>query len=73
MMRIWLPGSGAIPLLYAPFTPAHRGADGTHKTPAIHKWLLRHPRFRKLRRSAHCSITELEADIRTWINDPAGT
>jgi transposase len=64
----------------------------THKTPAIKKWLLRHPRFhlhftptsaswlnlverwfaeltnRKLRRSAHRSVTELEADIRTWIN-----
>ena len=57
----------------------------THKTPEIHKWLLRHPRFhlhftptssswlnlverwfaeltnRKLRRSAHRSVTELEA------------
>ena len=65
----------------------------THKTPEIHKWLLRHPRFhlhftptssswlnlverwfaeltnRKLRRSAHRSVTELEADIRTWINE----
>ena len=65
----------------------------THKTPAIHQWLLRHPRFclhftptssswlnlaerwfaeltnRKLRRSAHRSVTELEADIRTWINE----
>jgi transposase len=65
----------------------------THKTPAIHQWLLRHPRFhlhftptsaswlnlverwfaeltnRKLRRSAHRSITELEADIRKWINE----
>ena len=65
----------------------------THKTPEIHKWLLRHPRFhlhftptssswmnlverwfaeltnRKLRRSAHRSVTELEADIRKWIND----
>lgn len=64
----------------------------THKTPEIHKWLLRHPRFhlhftptssswlnlverwfaeltnRKLRRSAHRSVTELEADIRKWIN-----
>jgi transposase len=64
----------------------------THKTPEIHKWLLRHPRFhlhftptssswmnlverwfaeltnRKLRRSAHRSVTELEADIRTWTN-----
>jgi len=65
----------------------------THKTPAIHKWLLRHPRFhlhftptssswlnlverwfaeltnRKLRRSAHRSVTELEADIRKWITE----
>jgi transposase len=65
----------------------------THKTPEIHKWLLRHPRFhlhftptssswlnlverwfaeltnRKLRRSAHRSVTELEADIRMWINE----
>jgi transposase len=64
----------------------------THKTPAIHQWLLKHPRFhlhftptssswlnlverwfaeltrRKLRRSAHRSVTELEADIRTWIS-----
>jgi transposase len=63
----------------------------THKTPAIHKWLLRHPRFhlhftptssswlnlverwsaeltnRKLRRSAHRNVTELEAGIRNWI------
>jgi transposase len=65
----------------------------THKTPEIHKWLLRHPRFhlhftptssswlnlverwfaeltnRKLRRSAHRSVTELEADIRKWITE----
>jgi transposase len=65
----------------------------THKTPEIHKWLLRHPRFhlhftptssswlnlverwfaeltnRKLRRSAHRSVTELEAGIRKWINE----
>jgi transposase len=65
----------------------------THKTPAIHPWLLKHPRFhlhftptnsswinlverwfaeltnRKLRRSAHRSVTELEADIRKWINE----
>jgi transposase len=64
----------------------------THKTEAVKKWLLRHPRFhlhftptssswlnlverwfaeltrRKLRRSAHRSVTELEADIRAWIN-----
>jgi transposase len=65
----------------------------THKTPEIHKWLLRHPRFhlhftptssswlnlverwfaeltnRKLRRSAHRSVIELENDIRKWINE----
>jgi transposase len=65
----------------------------THKTPEIHRWLLRHPRFhlhftptssswlnlverwfaeltnRKLRRSAHRSVTELENDIRAWINE----
>jgi transposase len=65
----------------------------THKTPAIHQWLLKHPRFclhftpassswlnlverwfaeltnRKLRRSAHRSVTELEADIRKWISE----
>jgi len=63
------------------------------KTPAIHQWLLKHPRFqlhftptssswlnlverwfaeltaRKLRRSAHRSVTELEDDIRRWINE----
>ena len=65
----------------------------THKTPAVQRWLLRHPRFRfhftptssswlnlverwfaeltsrKLRRSAHRSVTELEDDIRKWINE----
>jgi transposase len=65
----------------------------THKTPEIHKWLLRHPRFylhftptssswlnlverwfaelsnRKLRRSAHRSVVELETDIRKWITE----
>ena len=65
----------------------------THKTPAIHQWLIKHPRFhlhftptssswlnlverwfaeltnRKLRRSAHRSVTELEDDIRKWINE----
>jgi transposase len=65
----------------------------THKTPAIHQWLLKHPRFylhftptssswmnlverwfaeltnRKLRRSAHRSVNELETDIRKWINE----
>jgi transposase len=65
--------------------------DGTHKTPEIRRWLLRHPRFdlhltptyrswlnlverwfaeltnRKLRRSAHRSVAELEADLTAWI------
>ncbi len=65
---------------------------GTHKTPEIKKWLIRHPRFelhftptssswlnlverwfaeltnRKLRRSAHASVRELEADINAWID-----
>jgi transposase len=65
---------------------------GTHKTPEIKRWLLRHPRFhlhltpthsswlnlverwfaelttRKLRRSAHRSVAELEADIRGWVD-----
>src|ERR671924_951783 len=65
---------------------------GTHKTPQIKQWLLRHPRFhlhltptysswlnvverwfaeltnRKLRRSAHRSVAELEADLRVWID-----
>jgi len=65
----------------------------TRKTPAIHRWLLKHPRFRlhftptssswlnlaerwsaeltnrKLRRSAHRSVTELEDDIRKWISE----
>jgi transposase len=65
----------------------------THKIPAIHQWLLHHPRFhlhftptraswlnlverwfaeltnRTLRRSAHRSVTELEADIRAGINE----
>ena len=65
----------------------------TRKTPAIHQWLLKHPRFRlhftpagsswvnlverwfaeltsrKLRRSAHRSVTELETGIRKWINE----
>jgi transposase len=67
--------------------------SSTHKTPAIQRWLVRHPRFtfhftptysswlnlverwfaeltsRKLRRSAHRSVTELEADIRKRINE----
>jgi len=66
---------------------------GTHKTPEVKKWLLRHPRFqlhftptsgswlnlverwfaeltrRKLRRSAHRSVVDLERDVRTWINE----
>src|SRR6266545_939349 len=65
---------------------------GTHKTPEIKRWLLRHPRFqlhltptysswlnlverwfaeltnRKLRRSAHRSVAELEADIGAWVD-----
>jgi transposase len=65
----------------------------THKTPAVHQWLLKHPRFhlhftptssswmnlverwfaeltrRKLRRSAHRSVTDLETDIRKWITE----
>ena len=64
---------------------------GTHKTPEIKRWFVRHPRFhlhltptysswlnlverwfaeltnRKLRRSAHRSVAELEADINAWI------
>jgi len=62
-----------------------------HKTPKVHKWLLRHKRFhfhftptygswmnlverwfsalttKKLTRSAHRNITELAADITTWV------
>ena len=62
----------------------------THKTPKVHKWLLRHRRFhfhftptygswmnlverwfsalttKKLKRSAHRSVKELAADIKTW-------
>ena len=62
----------------------------THKTPAIQRWLLRHPRFvlhftpkgaswinlverwfaelttKKLQRSAHRSVTALNADITAW-------
>jgi transposase len=64
---------------------------GTHKTPAVDRWLASHPRFhlhftptssswlnlverwfaeltnRKLRRSAHRSVTELETDVDNWI------
>ena len=63
----------------------------THKTPAIKKWLLAHPRFvlhftptssswlnlierwfgeltsKKLRRGAHRSVRDLNADIRDWV------
>jgi transposase len=66
---------------------------GTHKTPEVKKWLLRHPPFhlhftptsgswlnlvergfaeltrRKLRRSAHRSVVDLERNVRTWINE----
>jgi transposase len=65
----------------------------THKTPAVKKWLLRHPRFhlhftptsaswlnlverwfaeltnRKLRRSAHRSVTALEKNVRAWTKE----
>jgi transposase len=65
--------------------------SSTHKTPAIQKWLLAHPRFvlhftptssswlnlverwfaelttKKLRRGAHRSVRELNADIHAWI------
>jgi transposase len=65
--------------------------SSTHKTPAIKKWLLAHPRFvlhftptssswlnlverwfgelttKKLRRGAHRSVGQLNADIRAWI------
>ena len=64
----------------------------THKTPAIQRWLLRHPRFhlhftpkgaswinlverwfgelttKQLRRSAHRSVTQLETEIRRWLD-----
>jgi transposase len=65
---------------------------GTHKTPEIKRWFLRHARFhlhltptyswwlnlverwfaeltnRKLRRSVHRSVAELEADLGAWID-----
>ena len=65
--------------------------SSTHKTPAIQKWLLAHPRFtlhftptssswlnlverwfaelttKRLRRGAHRSVRDLNADIRAWI------
>ena len=73
----------------------HRVLDNhaTRKTPAIHQWLLKHPRFhlhftqtssswfnlverwfaeptdRKLRRSAHRSVSELETGIRKWTSE----
>ena len=46
-----------------------------HFTPTSSSWLNLVERWfaeltnRKLRRSAHRSVTELEADIRTWINE----
>src|SRR6266516_4323825 len=64
----------------------------THKTPAIQRWLIAHPRFilhftpissswlnlverwfseltnKKLRRGAHRSVAQLNADIRAWID-----
>ena len=66
--------------------------SSTHKTPAIQRWLVAHPRFvlhftptssswlnlverwfaeltsKKLRRGAHRSVRELNADIRAWID-----
>src|SRR5438128_7062197 len=65
--------------------------SSTHKTPAIQRWLLRHPRFtlhftptysswlnlverwfaelttKWIKRSAHRSVRDLVASIRTWI------
>jgi transposase len=65
--------------------------SSTHKTPAIQRWLVGHPRFvlhftptssswlnlverwfaelttKKLRRGAHRSVRQLNADIRAWI------
>jgi transposase len=67
--------------------------SSTHKTPAIQRWLLRHPRFtlhftpiysswlnlverwfaelttRWIKRSAHRSVRDLVASIRTWITN----
>ena len=64
----------------------------THKTPAIQRWLIGHPRFvlhftptssswlnlverwfaeltnKKLRRGTHRSVSQLNADIRAWID-----
>jgi transposase len=46
-----------------------------HFTPTRSSWMNLVERWfaeltnRKLRRSAHCSVTELAADIRRWINE----
>jgi transposase len=93
------PGVPAVPQLIDSAVPKdldlHLVLDSyaTHKTPAIHQWLLKHPRFylhftptssswmnlaerwfaeltnRKLRRSAHRSVTGLETDIRKWTSE----
>ena len=43
--------------------------SSTHKTPSIQRWLKRHPRFttKWIKRSAHRSVRDLVASIRTWI------
>ncbi len=67
--------------------------SSTHKTPAIQRWLVRHPRFtlhftptysswldlverwfaelptKRIKRSAHRSVRDLVASIRTWITN----
>jgi transposase len=67
--------------------------SSTHKTPSIHRWLVRHPRFtlhftptysswlnlverwfaelttKWIKRSAHRSVRDLVASIRTWISN----
>jgi transposase len=67
--------------------------SSTHKTPAIQRWLVRHPRFtmhftptysswlnlverwfaelttKWIKRSAHRSVRDLVASIRTWITN----
>src|SRR5215203_1014605 len=67
--------------------------SSTHTTPAIHRWLLRHPRFtlhftptysswlnlverwfaelttKWIKRSAHRSVRDLVASIRTWVTN----
>ena len=46
-----------------------------HFTPTSSSWMnlverwFAEPTSRKLRRSAHRSVTELEADIRKWVNE----